>query len=607
MKKMSHFVWCKVSMPLLICILPVFTFAQSNIEQVLLEEIAETELRVTNEQRNRLENVKRNPIYKRVQAIKVGNIKALQNRSRLPITIPGRQELFTARVDRLEAISEEEFVWNGIIEEEKGTVLIIAKNGAIYGQINIGNEIYEIHDLGKQQNILVQINETIYTEAECATENPSEIELNEREPLIQPRHHCNVLVRVLVLYTDAAAQVVNPPYHADLLINQTNTALRNSGIGVQDLTFELAAVRRLANFNETGDIVDDRDDLRVDVAANNIRDNEDADLVVLLTDGNYGNNTIFGIAYVLEAGNPAFAHCIVEADAASGRFTFTHELAHLFRCRHDQDGLGGNPLAVSFARGNVLNVNGVDERTIMALLPAGNARIQHFSNPNVNFNNVATGTATRDNARQLDVLAQTVTDYEDDDSRPVAARIVGTTSGNNSTIGFWEGFGGHCDNITNYRWETSTDGFSYTLVQNGPNADTYSAQLPQNNDLYLKLTLTTDLGRTGTAYLHVYNFDNQGCNPCPRVATTNSTVDMEVFPIPTKDRLRVNIAIEDESEVVITLYDLFGKQLRSITNQTLSAGQYSYETDMSSLPEGFYIVTTQTGKHTTSKKVLVQK
>jgi len=52
-------------MPLLICILPVFTFAQNNIEQVLLEEIAETELRVTNEQRNRLENVKRNPIYKR--------------------------------------------------------------------------------------------------------------------------------------------------------------------------------------------------------------------------------------------------------------------------------------------------------------------------------------------------------------------------------------------------------------------------------------------------------------------------------------------------------------------------------------------------------------
>lgn len=242
----------------------------------------------------------------------------------------------------------------------------------------------------------------------------------------------------------------------------------------------------------------------------------------------------------------------------------------------------------------------------MANLNTG-SRIQYYSNPDVDFSGEPTGTTTRDNAGQLETLASTIADYEDDDSRPVQVTIIGTTTGNNSTIGYWDGIGGHCDNITNYRWETSTDGFSYTLVQNGATADNYTVQLPQDNDLYIKLILTTDLSRTGTGYLHVYNTDNQSCDPCPRVAINNQIVDMEVFPIPTKGELKINIATEDDNFVVIGLYDLFGKQLRSIANQALSAGQYSYETDVSSFPEGIYIVKMQTGNHVVSRKILIQK
>lgn len=86
MKKYYSFVWCVAFTLFLFGTL--LTNAQNTSESEFLREITENELQITTEQRTRFENVKRNPIYKQVKAVKIGNIKALQNRSRLLADIP---------------------------------------------------------------------------------------------------------------------------------------------------------------------------------------------------------------------------------------------------------------------------------------------------------------------------------------------------------------------------------------------------------------------------------------------------------------------------------------------------------------------------------------
>lgn len=75
--------------------------------------------------------------------------------------------------------------------------------------------------------------------------------------------------------------------------------------------------------------------MATDLDVESLRDNTDADLIVLLTNGNYGG--VRGIIrdFILDR---AFGHAIVQVGAAaSNAKTFSHELGHLFDARHNYD------------------------------------------------------------------------------------------------------------------------------------------------------------------------------------------------------------------------------------------------------------------------------
>lgn len=85
---------------------------------------------------------------------------------------------------------------------------------------------------------------------------------------------------------------------------------------------------------ETDDIFFDVDVLANSSIAHSLRDQYQADLVVLLTDGNYG----YAAGVVTEIGpNESTAFAIVEVDCATANLTFAHETAHLFGGLHQND------------------------------------------------------------------------------------------------------------------------------------------------------------------------------------------------------------------------------------------------------------------------------
>ena len=122
----------------------------------------------------------------------------------------------------------------------------------------------------------------------------------------------------MVLHTAAAAEICNPRNQAQLFIRQSNEIVFNSEAEVR---FELAGVEELVGFEEFLNIVDTRNELRVNFNAQILRDSFRADLVVLLTDGNWTRGgTAFGIGYLDEWGREEFGYAVVEADAGGGAF-----------------------------------------------------------------------------------------------------------------------------------------------------------------------------------------------------------------------------------------------------------------------------------------------
>lgn len=295
------------------------SWSQSVSKEKLFTEISQKSLRLDQRQTDKLSRLQQNPLHKKVQIVKVGNLKNIQRKGALPISIPSRLGIVTAYAKSVEAISDTEYTWYGEFEgKDDGFVTIISKNGETYGQINIGDEIYSLKSLGKGQNILVEIDGSKYGEHSCATPH---YKTSTNSPVDTPEINDNTTrtsncsnVRVLVLYTDAADQVGDPQNDADLFIAQTNQALRNSDINSGELTLELVDVIKLNGFVEDpNEPVLDLEALQMNSTAQHLRDNQvKADIVVLLTDGNYHNGDVEGVAFTVNAGDPDYAYAIVE-------------------------------------------------------------------------------------------------------------------------------------------------------------------------------------------------------------------------------------------------------------------------------------------------------
>ncbi len=126
-----------------------------------------------------------------------------------------------------------------------------------------------------------------------------------------------------------------------------------------------------------------------------------ADVVVMLTKEDFDNA---GAANSMDPTDNE-KYCIVEVPfLIEPRFTFAHEIAHLFGCDHDPGQASGNE--EDCAHGHRLDLGGPTLRpTIMALTAATehddfDARILRYSNPDIEFDGVSTGiTDERDNAR----------------------------------------------------------------------------------------------------------------------------------------------------------------------------------------------------------------
>lgn len=210
--------------------------------------------------------------------------------------MPGNNPSLKARGLKIEVEDTDNYIWEGPLLEEEGSVSFYKKNGKAFGQIQKGNTTYEIYDLGDNEHVLVEYDNKFldgkgcgvddsFTSGKLAEEGVEETS----SATIASNTHCNsIIVRVLVLYTSNAA-AANPNINsaASMAVSKLNQGLGNSAVSGSQLRYELAGVKAF-NFTETAyKIKEDVNALANSWAAQNERDAYAADLVVLLTDGNY--------------------------------------------------------------------------------------------------------------------------------------------------------------------------------------------------------------------------------------------------------------------------------------------------------------------------------
>lgn len=372
-------------------------------------------------EQNIFESIKSDSMYSEFYPIMISNLTDVQVSGNLTLDLPNDNcGLLTFNAVSVEYQSENNYYWYGILTDDfqdscfckLGSLTLFANDSSFIGHIVVDNLIYEILSLSPDKQILAKVDNTKFTDSACLV-GGNYLSLDSTTRLsLRNDGHCPV--RCLVLYTPNAltteGSTANIEARAQLAVRQTNQGLRNSDINESQLNIELVAIVPV-NFNESPDIDNDINRFSNNPQVHGLRNTFAADIVVLLTDGDYNN--VLGIVDSIGPNNNS-AYAIVETGAATtGKFIFAHEVGHLFGGRHYFDSTPGIARGYVFKTGNFLPcLFGTKQRTIIVNSRINDVNILYYSNPWVNFDGHKTGVqGYRDNAHQLVNTACTVANF----------------------------------------------------------------------------------------------------------------------------------------------------------------------------------------------------
>jgi len=363
------------------------------------------------------------------------------------------------------------------------------------GSIDLNAFSYSLYPLGGIKGLLIKRSPTEVESGVCGVDTPSP----------EGGGYCeddcgSAVLDVLAMVEPGAQTWVNDNFGIFgqwFLFVETNNI--NGAFFVSIVPNKRVRVRVInytPDFNLTTLIGTDMNNFRNNAAAQQLAQQNGADIRVLLTIQDYP-----GLAGAIPTDqlDPTTTNkvAIVEVPfIGSIRYTFAHEVAHHFGCWHSTPTIPGCPNGKNMLIGR---------NTIMANA-ADNTRIQHFSNPDVFFAGEATGdVGTRDNAAQIrgafcevvNNIAPTIFSANFDYDPVVCAgnpfyASASAEEGWGLTFLGWEQW---CTGPYSYQWSWSGNpNFSnpHNIGTNSPELDMPAP--PQCPKFYLRVTITSSAG-----------------------------------------------------------------------------------------------------------------
>lgn len=558
------------------------------------------------------------------QFIIVGDLPQIQHDGILSLQIPGDTSTYTFIAETVISDSLGNYSWVGTllspipcVEDStsgpdciSGSLLVLKEGNSISGIMRIDDSdlhIYEIKDLGEGLNAWVKIGLDSISGDDCAilprggeTFDTTEVDISS---------HCPV--KVLAFYTEAAAAA-----YPDVLLTMKkcvldmNYSLNNSHISEQLLKIELVGTISISSssFSESGgsDIDLDVMSLITNSYVTTKKADYNADIVVVFTDDSYNDRGIvaaFGDGF----DDKDSAYAIVTTGAALVYHTFAHEMGHLFGARHEIIASGdGNCASAGTSSSDGLPhshgwiiIKGWNNRawkTIMAICnQTGIPRISHYSNPNVEFKNRATGTtSTNFNAKTIAEAACRVSRYVTTEE-PIVY-IIGPNKACPGDEAAVEGVVSGVSAPIQYYWQYSYDGFNYLPPNPTSSSKYFQATMPSNEgeSVYFKLTAGTSGGPYVTTIppkrILAEDQEFPPCNPHRPVSVFSTSASgpvLSLFPNPAQDEINLQIKDADTLPFDIAIFDVFGRAVKNLTGRTSSRFE-EIPINISSLANGMY-------------------
>ncbi len=316
--------------------------------------------------------------------------------------------------------SDEDVSWSGPIRGGQGWVQMVYADGGVTATVRLGEStVYSIEPLGDGLHAITKIDQHGYP-SEHTADNPSGALAAVIEDAATRGNKPGTgtggtegtvgtqalsTQNVLVVYTaSAAAATANISSLIQLAVDETNQSYVNSGININMVRVNTAAV----TYSETGTFSQHISRLQgtSDGYMDNIhtlRNTYGADIVLLVVN----DSEACGIAAAIKA-TATSAFAVAHYSCITGYYSFGHEIGHLQGARHDRY---VDSSTSPYAYGHGYIPASKTWRTVMAY---GNncancTRIQWWSNPLKTYGGVAMGTAAyEDNARVLNLTASTV-------------------------------------------------------------------------------------------------------------------------------------------------------------------------------------------------------
>ncbi len=308
-------------------------------------------------------------------------------------------------------------VWRGHVADDPSSGAIFV----IHGEVVVGNiftreRTFELRYAGNGVHEIREIDGTKFP----PDSQPTEPKLLPGNPESDPCGNTDsgAEIDVMVVYNAASRMAAGSTEMMEaevvLAIEASNQAYINSNV-----TQRLNLVHtQEVSYAETGSAVTDRNQLHdpddgVIDEVHALRDAYGADIVALITET---PSDFCGFAFIMSPVTTTFepfAFASVRRSCSVSNLSFPHELGHIMSARHDwaHDPAADSPFPYNHGHTSLSGI----ERTIMSI--AGGARLQFFSNPNLNYPlsgdpmGVATGPRQADNHRALNDTALTVANF----------------------------------------------------------------------------------------------------------------------------------------------------------------------------------------------------
>ena len=580
------------------------------------------------------------PNKKSLRLVQVGDVPSLQQNGTLTFTIPGVSQTITAQAIRVVDTGAKDYVWQAKIGEI-GYMQIVSKPDGVSGFIQLSNKYFTLFPLYKTYCALFEYDLSHATET-CGS-NDVVLPLSETESIQAPDYCYETTtiipstVDILVLITPEARQWVGGTFGTNWLNALTyvigatesiNMALVNSDILSKRVRTRYAALEGFpydsSNDNRIGK---DVQALTTNTAANQLREQYKADVVIMLTNDRYGAS---GIA---RAGiNNNLAYAIVEIQAImSPFFGFAHEFGHLMGGLHNRSENvpcqlyceGSDNTDICSHAWRFFDANGMERKTLIGRVDVDDVdgiTVPHYSNPDVNFNGTPTGTVDNDNAKIIRNSFTTVANFRS--SPQMSAEIVGNgficIGGTNvfqagvvpPAVGITQGQPPYT-----YEWRWNTTGIfnpalggSSTLIASGTTATSITMNTPPAcPTVFLQLRVT---GSGGYSYTSASRLILSGaCIACggsgKDIQTQSlSEANINVYPIPSDEQLYVQATQIDNQEHQIQLCDLQGKIVYSTVIQAFDH-QLQLSIPTAHLPQGLYYVRLLNNNAPIIKKIII--